>query len=125
MAAVLAMIEVEPMIGGMAEGRLEWHFDNWRRFMRRGDVTDGYPRKGAGCVGGGYSQTFDDMADAADIRVAGIMDALVKSLPPMENAAIHHEYLYAVFRFSRDNFKTTLAAARLRLARWLVSRGVY
>lgn len=113
------------MIGGMPVARLEWHFDNWRRWMRKDDVTDGAPGKACGCVGGGYSQTFDDMVDAADVRCAGIMDALVNSLTPAERAAIYHEYLYAVFRLTRGNFAQTLETARLRLAVWLVARGVY
>ena len=114
-----------PMIGGMSEARLEWHFDNWRRWMRCGSVTDGYPSKGAGCVGGGYSRTLDDMMDTSDIRVAGIVDALVCSLAPAESAAIHHEYLYAVFRFPRGDFAQTLECGRLKVAKWLVSRGIY
>lgn len=113
----------EPKIGGMSEARLEFHFDNWRRWMRRDDVTDGAPHKAAGCVGGGYSQTFDDMADASDIRCARIVDALVNSLTPLERAAVYHRYLYAVFRF-RD-LEATIARARLRVAAWLVARGVY
>lgn len=115
----------ETYIGGMAEGRLEWHFDNWRRYMRKDDVTDGYPGKAAGCVGGGYSQTFDDMADASDVRVARILDALVSSLTPIERAAIYHEYLYAVFRPTRESLEEILIRARFRIATWLVARGVY
>lgn len=126
MSAVLAMAQQqEPMIGGMTEARLEWHFDNWRRYMRKDDVTDGYPGKAAGCVGGGYSQTFDDMADASDVRVARVVDALVASLTPLESAAIYHKYLYAVFRHGRGQLDEALERARLRIAGWLVVRGVY
>lgn len=121
MSAVLA----EPMISGMPEGRLEWHFDNWRRYMRRDDVTDGYPGKAAGCIGGGYSQTFDDMVDAADVRCARVMDALVSSLSTIERAAINHQYLYAVFRHGRGELEEALLRARYRIAAWLVQRGIY
>lgn len=124
MSAVLATLR-EPMIGGMPEGRLEWHFDNWRRFMRKGSVTDGYSSKAAGCIGGGYSQTFDEMADASDVRVARIVDSLVASLTPIESAAIHHQYLYAVFRHGRGELDQALQRGRLRIAGWLVLRGVY
>ena len=126
MSAVLKMVqEKEPMIGGMSEARLEWHFDNWRRYMRRDSVTDGYPGKAAGCVGGGYSQTFDDMADASDVRCARIVDSLVSSLGNLERAAIYHQYLYAVFRHGRGQLQEALQRARLRVAAWLVIRGVY
>lgn len=123
MIAVAMKKEEEPTIGGMPVWRLEWHFDNWRRWMRKDDVTDGAPGKACGCVGGGYSQSFDEMVDAADVRCARIMDALVNSLTTVERAAIYHEYLYAVFRM-RD-LRGTLVIARLKLARWLVVRGVY
>lgn len=126
MRSALAMKqEQEPMIGGMSEARLEWHFDNWRRFMRRDSVTDGYPGKAAGCVGGGYSQTFDDMADASDVRCARIVDALVSSLEHLERAAIYHQYLYAVFRHGRGQLEQALQSGRLKIALWLVIRGVY
>lgn len=121
---VSAVLE-EPLIGGMTINRLEFHFDNWRRWMRKDDVTEGAPRSAAGCVGGGYSQSFDDMADASDIRCARIVDALVSSLTPLERAAIYHEYLYAVFRHGRDQLDEALNRARSRIAAWLVIRGVY
>lgn len=126
MSAVLVTQYQEITIGGMSEGRLEFHFDNWRRWMRKDDVTDGAPGKAAGCVGGGYSQTFDDMADASDIRCARIVDALVSSLSPVERAAVYHEYLYAVFRSGRNsNLEQSLLRARTKVAEWLVIRGVY
>lgn len=121
----MAKLKEEPMIAGMSEYRLEWHFDNWRRYMRKDNVTDGYPGKAAGCVGGGYSQTFDDMADASDVRVARIVDALVTSLTNLERAAIYHQYLYAVFRHGRGQLEEALERARYRIAAWLVIRGVY
>jgi hypothetical protein len=114
-----------PTIGGMSEARLEWHFDNWRRYMRRDSVTDGYPAKAAGCVGGGYSQSFDDMADASDVRCARVLDALVTSLTPIERAAVYHRYLYAVFRHGRGELEQAIERARLKVAGWLVQRGVY
>lgn len=113
------------LIAGMPVERLEFHFDNWRRWMRRDDVTDGYPGKAAGCVGGGYSQTFDDMADAQDVRVAKVVDALVNSLTTLERAAIYHQYLYAVFRSGRGELEKALERGRYRIAAWLVIRGVY
>ena len=125
MSAVLAM-KKEEKIGGMPENRLEWHFENWKRWMRHDSTTDGYPGKASGCVGGGYSQSFDDMVDAADIRCAQIVDSLVNSLTPIERAAIYHKYLYAVFRYGRaGNLEQSLARARLKVGEWMVIRGVY
>lgn len=113
------------MISGMSEHRLEFHFDNWRRWMRKDDVTDGAPGKACGCVGGGYSQTFDDMVDAADVRCARIMDSIINSLSAPERSAVYREYLYAVFRFERLDFQETLVRAKVRSAELLVIRGVY
>lgn len=121
MSAVLK----EVMIGGMPVGRLEFHFDNWRRWMRKDDVTQAAPRVAAGCVGGGYSRTFDEMVDAADVRCAMIVDSLVNSLSHVERAAIYHVYLYAVFRLPRVNVDDTVLRARIKVAEWLVARGVY
>jgi len=121
---MLAAKKEEQTIGGMPEARLEWHFDNWRRWMRKDDVGEGYPRSAAGCVGGGYSQTFDDMVDAADVRCARIFDSLVNSLSPVERAAVYHVHLYAVFRFPRG-LDEAIASGRLKVAGWLVQRGVY
>jgi hypothetical protein len=115
----------EEMLGGMPVARLEFHFDNWKRWMKKDSVTDGAPHQAAGCVGGGYSQSFDDMADASDIRCARIMDALVGSLSHLERAAVYHEYLYAVFRHGRNELPQALGSARLKIAKWLVERGVY
>lgn len=126
MSAILAEVIPEPIIGGMPEFRLEFHFDNWKRWMKKDDVTDGAPGKAAGCVGGGYSRTFDEMVDAADIRCAMIVDALVSSLTPVERAAVNHKYLYAVFRYGRGaSLDQSLERARLKIAQWLVIRGVY
>jgi hypothetical protein len=109
----------------MSVARLEFHLENWKRWMKHDNVTDGYPGKAAGCVGGGYSQSFDEMVDREDVRCARIVDALVASLSPVERAAINKRYLYAVYRFPRNNYQEVLYTARLKIAGWLVMRGVY
>ena len=130
MNALALRMHIEPerpeeWIGGMSAARLDWHCLNWRRWMKHDNVTDGAPGKASGCVGGGYSQSFDDMVDAADVRCAMVMDALVNSLNPIERAAVYHQYLYAVYRFPRENLERALYSARLKIAGWLVIRGVY
>ena len=125
MSAVLVSIIEEPQIAGMSEGRLEWHFRNWSLWMRKDAVTDGAPNKAAGCIGGGYSRTFDEMADASEVRCAMIVDSLVNSLSPVERAAVYHKYLYAVFRFRNTTFDAAVQRARRQVAEWLVARGVY
>jgi len=121
---MLAAQKEEQTIGGMPEARLEWHFDNWRKWMRDGVLTEGYPAKSSGFIGGGLSRTFDEMVESADTRCAEIVDAVVNSLSSAQRAAVYHQYLYAVFRFPRG-FDDAIAAARLRVAVLLVQRGVY
>ncbi len=115
----------EPTIGGMPEARLEWHFDNYRRWMRAGTVTDGLPGRSAVVLGGGNSATFEELVDSADMRCAQVVDALMLGLSHGERAAVNPVYLYAVFRFPRDNLATLLASGRFKIARGLVSRGFY
>ena len=45
----------ESTIAGMPELRLEWHMDNWRRYMRSGVGVDGLPGRSAVCQGGGMN----------------------------------------------------------------------
>jgi len=114
-----------PTIAGMPEARLEWHLDNWRRYMRSDVAVDGFPGRSAGCLVGGLSATFDELVDAADKRCAQAVDALMLGLAPAERAAISHIYLYAVFRFQRDNLDDLLLSGRFKVAKGLVSRGFY
>lgn len=113
------------IIGGMPEFRLEFHLDNWRRYMRSGVVVDGMPGRSAVCQGGGISATFDELVDATDMRCAQAVDALMLGLSHTERAAINHVYLYAVFRFPRGNLSELLESGRLKVAKGLVSRGFY
>ena|SRR3990167_3825801 len=115
----------EETIGGMPFHRLEFHLDNWRRWMRSDVPVDGYPSRSLVCSSSGHSVTFDALVDAADIRCAMAVDALMRGLSPAEGAAINHVYLYAVFRFPRGNLADLLLTAKLKLARGLVSRGFY
>lgn len=137
MSAVLAAVRcdlpceriAESTIGGMPEARLEWHMDNYRRYMRSEDYGRDYPARSSGFVAGGNSRSFDEMADASDIRCAQAVDALVGGLAPAERAAVNHTYLKAifpaVFRFPRGNLAELLHSGRLKIARGLIARGFY
>lgn len=111
------------LIGGMEESLLDWYMKNWARWMRHDVSVNAYPKQSIGFVAGGYSSSFDEMCDAADVRAARAVDALVLGLNPAEKAAIHHTYLRAVFRFPRGNFPELLSRARSHVARGMRSRG--
>lgn len=109
----------------MNDDRLDFHLDNWRRYMKAGEGILGYSGTAAGCVGGGNSQDFDAMVGRADMRCAIITDAVIRGLDPSEQAALNHTYLRAVFRFPRDNLAKLLESAKLKVSIGLKARGVW
>lgn len=76
-----------PTDGGPDDARLDWHLDNWARWMRSGTLGRGLPTKSPGLrsVGG---RDFEDMVTDVDVRLARSLDAIVDSLPPAERIAI-------------------------------------
>ena len=83
-----------------------------------------YPDRACGCVGGGYSQSFEDMWDAKEQRQIEGVDGAVESLEPIQQCAIFHVHLYAVYRFTRS-VDHIYADALDILALALPKRGVY
>ncbi len=115
------MAETECVI----DDRLAFHLENWRDWMRSMGMKElRLPSGAAGCVGGGYSNSFDEMCQAADRNAAEIMDAMIESLVPVQQAAIHHRYLRAVFRFPRGNYEQQLDAAFTKLRAGMSGRGL-
>ena len=103
--------------------RLDWHLLNWRDYMRTGSTRGlGAPTSACGFVGGGYNNDFDSMCLEADSRAAKAMDGLISSLTAAQQAAVHHRYLTAVYRF-RD-FEQVFSEACARLEAWMPSRGL-
>ena len=120
MSAILA-----PTYGGMDGRRLDWHMRNWVRWMHTGQMVEGFPTTAAGCVGGGYSTSFDDMCDSADESAGAAVGALIESLTAIQGAAIQHCYLQAVYRFPRGNYDAALVSALESIGAGLVRRGFY
>jgi hypothetical protein len=107
----------------MPDTRLEFHLSNWARWMELGGIALGFPPKSAGFVGGGYNHEFDTMVADADTRAAETVDALIDGLPILENIAICHRYLAAVWR-GRD-LESALDRAKDKLRTGLQHRGMY
>ena len=84
-----------------------------------------YPDGACGCVGGGYSQTFEDMVEAGEARSAEAVNGAIESLKPIEQCAVLHYHLAAVFRFERLNVQEVYQEARYALKVGLPGRGVY
>lgn len=103
---------------------IDRHLDMWRAWMRSRSESRGNLSRSAGFVGGGYSQSFDDMCLAADGAAIRATDSIIESLPPAEHAAMWHwAGLTAVFRFPRNNYPALLGTARASIWRELQKRG--
>ena len=103
--------------------RLDMHLETWAAWMHSEQPARGYPRKSCGFVGGGYNTDFDTMVEAADMRVAQIVNALVDGLEPILRLALHRRYLHAVYRFK--DYPERLLEARETIRMGLRKRGVW
>jgi len=106
-------------------GRLDQLLELWVIWMRSSQPLRDlwYPDGACGCVGGGYSQSFDDMVLASDLRAAEAVDACIESLATLQKLAVMHKHLYSVFRFS--DLESHYLDARTALSLVLPQRGVY
>lgn len=98
----------------------------WERFMKSSQPYRElwYPDGATGCVGGGYSQSFEDMVEAADSRAAEAVNAAVDDLEGLEQAAVYHVHLNVMYGFL-ESVESVYARARQQLAVWLPGRGIY
>lgn len=122
MSAVLAPI----LPTELDERRLDELLSMWARWMSSSQPYRDlwFPDNATGCVGGGYSQTFEDMLEAADMRMVEAVNGAIESLVPVQQCAICHVHLHAVFRF-RGEIEPIYLGARQVLRVVLPSRGVY
>lgn len=107
--------------------RLDELLSLWERWMSSSQPYRElwYPDSACGCVGGGYSQSFEDMVEAGDLRAAEAVNGAIDSLSPVQQCAIFHVHLYSVFRFKRLDVEVVYLEAREALKVGLPSRGVY
>lgn len=129
MSAVLAMRKEEGS-GSVEFGtpaRVEWHLENWRRWMRSGQEVDGMPGRSSGCSDGGTSRGFDEMVECEDRRCAKIVDVILDNLPPHQRIAVYIErrIMMRVTRFEQANYDANLKAAKGVIGRELSRRGVW
>lgn len=100
--------------------------DLWARWMRSGQPLRElwYPDSATGCVGGGYSHDFDTMLMDMDAHHAESVNAAIDGLRPVEQCAVYHRHLAAVYRF-RLPVEVVYDQARYELRIVLPQRGVY
>lgn len=106
---------------------LERHLRNWVTWMRSGERPDGLPRQASGGLENYTS--FDSEGWTAweklDKWTAEATNAAIESLKAIEQCAIHHCYLRAVYRFPRGNYDAVLESARERLKVALRKKNVW
>jgi hypothetical protein len=127
MSAVATMMQGSRAVEFGTPERVEWHLDNWRRWMRSGQEVDGHARQSSGLSDGGTSKGFDEMAEAEDRRCAKVVDAILDYLPPHQRIAVYIErrIMLRVTRFEQANYDQNLKLAKAALGRELARRGVW
>lgn len=107
---------------------------NWAAWMRNSGEGLGAGGASSGFIAGGFTSSFDDMVAAMERRTAEVTDVVIAELPAIQQAAIHHAYLNAVFRFGPPDapasykqaiFERHLAAAKEGVKRGLKARHVW
>jgi len=106
---------------------VECHLRNWVSWMHQGAKPDGLPKWASGGLQNYTS--FDSEGWTAwenlDKWAAEATNAAIESLPAIEQCAIHHAYLRAVYRFPRGNYQHVLDNARLHLQTALRKKNVW
>jgi hypothetical protein len=104
---------------------IEWHLDNWVKFMRKNRLTIGYPSRSLGMETGGSAggEEFDHIADREENKAAAEFDCCIESLEAARRNAIHHKYLGSKFRF--EDFEKNLFCALIDLKRIAKKRCIF
>lgn len=99
----------------------------WVTYMHGEAKPAGYPRKACGGVTGYTSLDLENVAayENLDRDLAEKADATINSLTPIEQCAIHHTYLHAVFRFNRERPHVVLERALIKIEIGLRKREVW
>ena len=93
-------VEIDPR--SLVDQIADYHLSNWARWMRQYEERTGYDHESA--VVGNYtaSTSIDDMYDSKDKNDAKISNAVIESLQPIQQVAIHNVYLNSVWRYKGD-----------------------
>lgn len=94
-----------------------------------GEKPSGYPKQACGGVTNYTSMDLDNVAayESLDKGLAQKTDAVIASMTPVEQCAVHHTYLHAVYRFRRagDSLEVVLDRALSKLEIGLRKRNVW
>lgn len=95
----------------------------WAKWQNNRNLRLGYPSKSLAIASGGLN-CWDDLAEDVDGWMCGECEAAINDLQPEQFAAIHHNYLHAVYKFPRNDYPHILAGALNDLLVRLRRRGV-
>ncbi|HSQ02645.1 MAG TPA: hypothetical protein VLN59_01340 [Burkholderiales bacterium] len=98
---------------------LEWHLQNWAKWMLWDARPDGLPSAASGGREN-YTRFSIEMWTVWEAT-----NAAVEDLAPIEQCAIYHQYLQAMYRFPRGNFDIVLVRAKEHLTVGLPTKGVW
>lgn len=107
---------------------IETYLLNWARWMRLGGKPIGVPKKASGPITGftsHWSSDTDAAYDHTDGVTAASTDAVINDLSLVEQCAINHAYLDAVYRFNREPFEEVIARAKDHVRAGLIRKGVW
>lgn len=123
--SALLAIEIKPMRD--AQRAVERMLRLWVSYMHgpSGAVPRGCPKQASGGLRNFTSLDLENIAayENLDRTLAQKTDAVIASLTPIEQCAIHHHYLHAVYRF-RD-LESVLERARQKIEIGLRRRDVW
>lgn len=110
-----------------ASWHLEFQMENWQRYMSGLCKPDALPDHASGGAKGytTYDADSENAWDGCCIAMALKTDAVICDLPTIEQCAIHHQYLSAVWRFQRAELPKLLLSAKEKIARGLLRKGIW
>lgn len=119
------MMMVEPL--RPAQEAVERMLRNWVRYMHADEGPEGCPSQACGGLTNYTSLDLDNVAafENLDRVLAEKTDAVIAGLSSVEQCAIHHAYLHAVYRFNREPLDVVLQRAKLRIEIGLRARDVW
>lgn len=103
--------------------RLDWHLDNWARYMRMTGFNKLDPPNRSPIIGISHGADFDQIYEEVTQQTAEAVNACVESLGRAEQGALRAEYLDEEWNYSTPHH-VVLALARETLQALMNKRGI-
>lgn len=116
-AEVLKVVVADP------DEWIERHLATWARWMRRGEVTKGYPSRSAGLTGFTHTDT-ESSYNGLDSAIARAVAACMIALSGPERQAVTNRYGFSRCPFSPEHEAELYASAKAKLIPLLRKRDI-